>query len=100
MPNNEALLNDAENRVLMLRGALSAMIGTTRPTNKEGFAARDFAYKAYRDSFSESERQIIFNTAFDREPTLQSFEEALKHFGTSLVVELENSGALRTPPSC
>ncbi|AQH05963.1 hypothetical protein A9R05_44225 (plasmid) [Burkholderia sp. KK1] len=89
-----------KSNVIELRHALRNLIGATANarTNK-ALQAREVAYAAYRNSFSEEERDRVVKLAqshqqsapvghflHDEDP-ITTYEDALRIFGNSLIVE-------------
>ena len=82
-------------RVLELRRALRALSGATgRASTNAAIQARQQAHAAYVNSFDSEERSKVVALAQSRDAGIQTYEEALEAYGTSLIDELQQRGAI------
>lgn len=79
-----------------MRAALLALLATQGSRSKDAIKASDMAYRAYMNSLQPHERQAVLREArafIDQAPqgsvakefTVDTYEDAVKAFGTSLV---------------
>lgn len=87
--------DDVHGQILALRSALSGLqAATTAVGTKAAQDARTAAHTAYLSSFSTNERAIVLQAAQARNPAITTYEDALLHYGTSFLVELQLAGLL------
>lgn len=87
--------DDVHSQVHALRRALSTLVATTTSvSSKAAQDARKAAHMAYISSFSTQERATVLAAAQTRNPDIETYEDALFHFGTSFLVELQSAGLL------
>lgn len=87
--------DDTRAQIVALRKALTNMQGTASfGSTKAAQAAHSAAHIAYISSFNTQERAIALQAAQARNPAITTYEEALEHYGTSLLDELQEQGLL------
>lgn len=87
--------DDVQGQILALRSALRGLqAATTSVSTRTAQDARTTAHTAYLSSFSTKERAVVLKAAHARNPDITTYEDALMHFGTSFLVELQSQGLL------
>lgn len=87
--------DDLCGQILALRSAIRGLqAATTTVSTKAAQEARFAAHAAYLSSFNTNERGVVLKAAQARNPDMTTYEDALLHFGTSFLVELQLAGIL------
>lgn len=80
---------------VLLRRALRRLCDCTgNVRTKAAIVAHEEAHAAWLSAFDENERCLVVEHARARSADIATFDEALIHYGTSLIRELQSAGVL------